>query len=116
MSPRRLAEKSFTYTAANTPADLVSTLVNSSQGPMTSFSLQAKATGWTTWTLLLEGSLDNANWDTLLTHTNVTPADGKIIWTTVAKPVKYTRMSLTAVSGGTTGQTLVATMLGVRNL
>lgn len=113
MSPRRLAEKTFSFTAANVAGDLLSTLTDMSNGPMTHHALQVKATGFTAWTLLLEGTLNGTDWETLVTHTNVTPGDGKIIWTTTPKVAKKTRMSLTAVTGS---GTIAAHYLGVRDL
>lgn len=113
MSPRKLAEKTFNFTAAAQPADLTSTTVDCSNGPMQSFALQAKATGWTAWSLKLEGTLDGVNWDTLLTHDATTPTDGKIIYSTTKKPVKKLRMNLASASGGSSGQALSATFLAI---
>lgn len=53
----------------------------------------------TSWTVLLEGSLDGTGWTTLLTH-NTT--EGSTVFDTngAAKPVRYVRVNVTALSLG----------------
>jgi len=82
------------------------------------FSLQVKATGAvTSWTVVLEGSLDGTNYSTILTHTNAAPGDGLLVPTPAAAaftphPVRYFRARCSAiVLGG--GTNVVATILGV---
>lgn len=106
MSPRKIAEQAHQFSATGTH-----TVVDMSTGPMSSFGLQAKlGAAVTAWTLLLEGTIDGTNWDTILTHTNVTPGDGKMIWTTVPKPCKKVRLNLSSLTGA---GTLDCALLGV---
>ena len=112
MSPRKLAEYSVVLTAASLAGDLAAALVDMRTGPMHTFAVQAKATGFTAWSLLLQGSLDGVNWVTLLAHTQATPGDGAIVWTTAKLPVKKVRLNLTSVTGS---GSLACAMLGVSN-
>lgn len=106
MSPRKIAEQAHTFSAV-----AVHTAVDMSTGPMATFGLQVVKTGSVTaWTVSLEGSLDGTNYDTVLaTHTEVTPGDKKIVFTS-AKPVKKVRMNCTVLTGA---GTVVCNMLGV---
>jgi len=70
------------------------------------FGLQVLKTGAvTSWTVTLEGGLDGTNFTTLLTHTDVTPGDTKLIWNAagVLTPVTNVRVNVTALvlGGGT---------------
>lgn len=89
------------------------TTVDASLAPQKYFSLGCKATGAvTSWTVVLEGSLDNANFTTILTHSNVTPADGQIISSgTTASPMLYFRTRATAVTLGS-GTNVICTLVG----
>lgn len=107
MSPRKLAERTKTFTAVETDS-----VVEMSTGPMKTFALQAKATGWTAWSVVLEVSLNGTGWETILTHDNTT-GDDKIVWTTAYKPGKKARLRLVSASGGVSGQSLAVSMLGM---
>ncbi len=78
------------------------------------FSLQVKATGAvTSWSVSLEGSLDGVNFDQILTHTDLSPGDGKIRFDgTVASACPYFRVNCTALSLGA-GTGIVCTALGL---
>lgn len=105
MSPRKIAEALANFTAI-----AIGTVIDMSTGPMQNFAVQVDApVGVTAWTVLLEGTVNGTKWDTVLTHTNASPGDGKIVWTTAPKPVKKVRLNCTAYTG--TG-TLVAGLLG----
>ncbi|HZY93810.1 MAG TPA: hypothetical protein VFE98_02990 [Candidatus Bathyarchaeia archaeon] len=56
--------------------------------------------GATTWTVILEGSFDNANWSTILTHTN-TDGSGtyKFSVDAIARPFRYFRPRCTVYTG-----------------
>lgn len=66
--------------------------------PFNNYAIQVKGVGAapTSWTAVLEGSLDSANWTTLISHT--TP-DGSTQWA-VDKPVTAVRLNLSALSLG----------------
>lgn len=87
-------------------ATFTTTANSTTQGlgiPISKFGLQVKRTGVvTSWTVNIDGSIDGSNFFTLVSHTNVTPADGGIIWT-VDKPVLYWRLACSAIvlGGGT---------------
>lgn len=69
--------------------------------PFNGYAIQTKGVGAapTSWTAILEGSLDSTNWTTLISHT--TP-DGSTQWV-VDKPVTFVRLNLSALSlGGAT--------------
>lgn len=70
------------------------------------FALQVVKTGTvTSWTIVLEGALDNSNFTTLLTHTNAAPGNGVLIFpaTGIVTPVLFVRARCTAITlgGGT---------------
>lgn len=91
------------------------TAVDVSTRPMRKFGLQVKGTGATptSWTVVLEGSLDGTNYTTILTHVNGTNADGAVVWSSaVETPCLYFRARCSALTlGGATN--VVATILGV---
>ena len=68
--------------------------------PARNWSLQVVTGTATTWTVLVEGSNDNANWDTMLTHTNATPGDKNNIDMAVTgiKIRRYWRVRVSAIS------------------
>lgn len=108
-----------TSPAFNTRADTFTsttsgTTVDAHLAPVKYFTISAKATGAvTSWTIVLEGSLDNTNFTTLLTHTNVTPGDGSLITTgTSAIPMLYFRARCSAITLGG-GTNVIATILGM---
>lgn len=67
--------------------------------PFNGYAIQAKGVGGTltSWTAILEGSLDSANWTTLISHT--TP-DGATQFL-VDKPCTFVRLNLSTLSLGT---------------
>ena len=66
--------------------------------PFTKYAIQAKGVGAapTSWTAILEGSLDSTNWTTLISHT--TP-DGSTQFA-VDKPATSVRLNLSTLSLG----------------
>lgn len=90
------------------------TTVDAHLAPVKSFTIAAKATGAvTSWTIVLECSLDNTNFSTVLTHTNVTPADGQTMSTgTNLYPCLYYRSRSTAITLGG-GTNVIATIVGM---
>lgn len=62
---------------------------------MRTFGIQVSANGtMTSWTVTLEGSLDNANWTTLVTHNaNI----GTTQWA-VDKPVTFLRVNVSSLT------------------
>lgn len=101
--------RSDTYTTVAT-----GTTVNQSTAPVRTFGIAVKGTGSaaTSWTVVLEASLDNANFTTILTHkTNV--GDGQIFWSgAVLSPSLYFRSRVTALTLGP-ATNIVVTILGV---
>lgn len=90
------------------------TTVDRSTNPLKSFTLAVKATGAvTSWTVVLECSLDNSNFTTVLTHTNATPADGQAMFSgTSLAPCLYFRSRASAITLGG-GTNVIATILGM---
>lgn len=85
----------------------------SSQG-MSKFGLQIKGTGAaaSSYTVVLEGSLDGTNFSTILTHTNTSPGDGLVQHSgAVAMPVLYFRARCSALVLGS-ATNIVATIVG----
>lgn len=121
MSPQRSLKSAFesqgrsdTFTAAanGTAIDL------GAGTAYKSFALQVVQTGTvTSWTVVLEGSLDGTNFSTILTHTNAAPGSGGIVPLTTAAaftpfPVRYYRSRCSAIVLGA-GTNVIATILGV---
>lgn len=103
------ATRSDTYTTS--PATGVTVTV---PAPVKSFSILVKSTGTaaTAWNVVLEGSLDNVNFTTILTHTNVT-GDGVLLSTTTSfTPSLYFRSRLTSITL-TPATAIVVTILGM---
>lgn len=90
------------------------TTLDVSGAPMRAYALAVKKTGSvTSWTVVLEASLDNTNWTTVLTATDVTPGDGAIIWSGAqAFPVLYLRARCAAITLGA-GTNVISTIVGV---
>jgi len=80
--------------------------------PVQSFTISVKATGAvTSWTALLEGSIDNTNFTTILTHTNVT-GDGVALFSGgTLSPSLYVRSRVSELSLGS-GTNIVVTIIG----
>lgn len=111
---RYFSTRSDTYTATGN-----GTTVDVSVKPCCKFSLQVKGTGAaaTTWTVRLEGSLDNTNFFELMRHASTNPvgnnADGSVVWVD-AGPFLYfrSRCSDTLTLGSATN--IVATIVGMQ--
>jgi hypothetical protein len=67
--------------------------------PFSTYALQVKGTGAapTSWSVTLEGSLDNANWTTIITHS---ATDGSTQFDTNGKPVLFVRVNVGSLSLG----------------
>ena len=87
--------------------------VDSSAVPLQHYGIQVKGTGAapTSWTALLEGSLDGTNFSTLITHN---ANDGSILWLIggVNLPCLYMRSRVSALSLGS-ATNIVVTIIGV---
>jgi len=96
----------FTATGNGTTVDV------SAQG-MCKFSLSVRQTGTvTSWTVVLEGSLDNINFTILLTHTKTNQLDGGTIGLpTSASPYLYFRARCVNITLGG-GTNVIATTVG----
>lgn len=79
------------------------------------FSLSVQQTGTvTSWTVVLEVSLDNTTFSTVLTHTNVT-GSGVVVFAAdaIPRPVLYMRARCTALVLGA-GTNVISTIIGVQ--
>lgn len=88
------------------------TIISLTDNPTKVHAIQVKGTGAaaTSWTVLLEGSLDGVNFSTVLTH-NAT--DGSTVFSgTALNACKYIRSNCTALSLGSASN-IVVTILGV---
>jgi hypothetical protein len=96
----------YTTTANGTAVDV------SAQG-MSQFAIQCKATGSvTSWTVVLEASLDGTNYVTVLTCDSVADGDGAIVWTGPQRyPALYFRSRCSAITLGA-GTNVIATIVG----
>ena len=91
------------------------TAVDASRHGCKSFGLQVKGTGATatSWTVVLEGSMDGTNYSTILTHTNTADSDGAAVWTGPNfAPVLHFRARCSAVVLGS-ATNIVATVVGM---
>lgn len=68
--------------------------------PFATYALQVKGVGGTltSWSVTLEGSLDNTNWTVLITHA---ATDGSTSYETTGKPNMFVRTNVGALSLGT---------------
>lgn len=96
----------YTTTANGTAVDV------SAQG-LSHFGLQVKQTGTvTSWTVVLEASLDGTNYWPVLSHTKAGESDGGIVWTGAGYfPALYFRSRCTALTLGG-GTNVIATIVG----
>ena|ERR1700719_802221 len=104
-----IATRSDTYTTAAT-----GTTVNVSTTSAKTFSIHIKGTGAaaTLWNVVLEGSLDNVNFTTVLTHTNTT-GDGIVLYSgATLYPSLYFRSRCVSITLGS-ATNIVVTILGV---
>lgn len=76
--------------------------VNVSTAPVKYFSIQVTGTGAgaTSWTVVLEASLDGVNFTTIMTHSNTTDSNGSTAWTPQPVPASYFRSRVSALSLG----------------
>jgi hypothetical protein len=101
--------RSDTYTTTGS-----GTTVNQSTAPVQRYAILVKGTGAsaTTWNIVLEVSLDNTNFTTVLTHTN-TVGDGAMMMSgSLSSPALYFRSRVTALSLGS-ATNVVVTILGL---
>ena len=104
------ATRSDTFTSTGN-----GTAVDASTRPMRSFAIQVTGTGAaaTSWTVVLEGSLDGTTYTTILTHTGTVDSNGGTHWgDAVATPILYFRSRCTAVTLGS-ATNIIAVVLGV---
>lgn len=90
----------------------IGNLSDCSHNPAKSFSLTVRGVGAapTAWNVVLEGSLDNVNYTTMLTHVNTTEANGetKVSGATLFA-VFYFRIRVVSLTlGGATGITVMS--------
>lgn len=90
------------------------TTLDAHLAPVKSFAIGVVATGAvTSWTVVLECSLDNSNFTAILTHTNTTPGTGQTVFSgTSLLPCLYFRSRTSAITLGA-GTNLVVTILGM---
>jgi hypothetical protein len=100
---------SHTFTATGT-----GTVVDGSGDPPVAYALQVSGVNnaggsqtATSWTVRLQKSLDQVNWQNVLSHVSGTNADGAII-TTIASPGVYMRASVEALTLGSAAGLLVS--------
>lgn len=100
--------RSDTYTVPATGVTVTAS------APVKSFSILVKGTGSaaTAWNVVLEGSLDNVTFTTILTHTQAT-GDGVLLSTTTSfTPSLYFRSRLTSITLAP-ATAIVVTILGM---
>lgn len=85
-----------------------------SEWPLTDFALQVAETGTvTSWTVILKGSLDGINFDTIVTHTKAANGSGHIIWPSgIRYPCFYVKAECTAIALGA-GTGIISTWVGI---
>ena len=90
------------------------TTVTVGTGVAKTFSLQVVKTGSVSaWSIVLEGSNDNTNFTTILTHNETSPGDGKLMFTgSLDSPCKYFRSRCVSITLGG-GTSVTAYILGV---
>lgn len=97
-----------TFTAAGN-----GTTVDVSTKPLKSFAITGAQTGTvTSWTLILEGSLDGTNFTTMVTHTNVIGNNVIVFSGANLYPVMYIRVRCSAIVLGV-GTSVTSTILGM---
>jgi len=95
------------------------TQVNVSTRPCTRFGLQVKGTTATptAWNVVLEGSLDGTNYQTILEHSNAgefgANADGAVVYQQSAGPFLYFRSRCVSITLGS-ATNVIATILGMQ--
>lgn len=103
---RSVRSDDFTATANGVTVDV-------NQQGMKYFSIQVAKTGnVTSWTVVLEVSLDGTNFRTILTHDSVGDGDLAINFTATPYPALYFRSRCSAISLGA-GTKVTATIVGM---
>lgn len=99
-----------TYSATTTGA--LEKLSAPGAAPFATYAFSVKGVGGaaTSWTVLLEGSLDGVNWSTIATH-NAT--DGSIVWETSGKAAMHVRPNVSALSLGGSATAIAVTVVAV---
>lgn len=106
------ATRSDTFTVAAN-----GTTVDRSLNPVNRFALQVKGTGAapTAWNVVIEGSLNNTQFTTILEHSNAgefrNAADGETVYFEMAGPSLYFRSRLVSITLGS-ATNVVATIVG----
>lgn len=106
--PRHFQTWTFTTTASGDR-------IGDGQRIYKNFALQVKMTGTvTSWTVVLEGSLNGTNYETIIDHTNASPGDGKVRWEgdIAGSPCLYFRVRCSALALGA-GTDIVVGALGL---
>lgn len=104
--------RSDTYTTAAN-----GTTVDRSASPISRVAMQVKGTGAapTAWNVVLEGSLNNAQFTTILEHSNAgefrNAADGETVYVDTGAPWLYFRSRLVSITLGS-ATNVVATIVG----
>ncbi len=71
--------------------------------PCKSFGIQVRPGTATSWTVVVEGSLDGVNFDTIITHADTNPGSNKTLWSgAVNYPCLYYRARAVATNGNLT--------------
>ena len=108
--PIVFASRPDTYTVAGNGATIdVSSL------PLSVFAVQVKGTGAaaSAWNVRLEGSLNNTEFSTILTHTEVT-GDGVVLYSgSTLSPSLYVRSRVASITLGSATD-IVVTILGTQ--
>lgn len=85
------------YTGITTTGALASFAASAQPFATYAISVKGASAAPSSWSVTLEGSLDNANWTVITTH-NAT--DGSTVWETNGKPVLFARANVGALSIG----------------
>lgn len=89
------------------------TAVDVSTRPNKYFALQVTETGTvTSWTVVLEGSLDGTTYSTIMSHTRAGNGSGSTLWNPTAVPCRFFRSRCSALTLGA-GTNVVARILGM---
>lgn len=86
-----------TYTPTTTGA--LEVLSSPGGAPYATYALCVKGVGAaaSSWSVTIDGSLDNANWTAIVTHAS---ADGSIVWDATGKPVTFVRANVGSLTLG----------------
>lgn len=78
------------------------TTLDVSSRPLSSFAIQVNRTGGdatTTWTAVLEGSLDGINFTTILSHSNISPGVNSVLYSgSTLSPSRFFRCRIDSLS------------------